>query len=561
LHKGIQKLRNLQKGIRQKRFHVRKDRKVYLEVETSLGERIKFAIEDASITALRGYIVEGELCEESSFEGCVLPESRLSWGSESLTLGKLHLKRIKTEGEVTEVVFTCVENKVPLSGSLTKYFYLLEDGAESPFDFEISYGKFSLASFSEAQFAHPDLFEKCRQYDFFLKEFRKNPLFQYYSVKKEPNGSRAKFTLSGSNFTVDCVSFAGYDYLGFSRHPEVKEAAIKAIERYGMGAEGSPVLSGKTKIHEELEAAVARTFRKEDAVLFNSGFSANIGALTGLLSANDFVLADVFSHASIHDAIAASNAKFRMFKHNNIQHLNSILKECRDEENGTLIVTEGLFSMEGTVPDLVSIVESAKAKNARLYLDECHSIGVMGESGLGAAERFGVLDKIDVFMGVFGKGLGGGCGGFIAGNREMVNWLRFFARSGMFSVAMPPGIAAASLKALELMLREPERRVKLQRNITRFRDGLRKLGITPISDEQSPIIPVIVSDESRMGLMNQKLLSRGIYVNCVLFPAVPVGKSRFRFSLTAEHSDSDIDLALFALEEAFQLEEKLGKSA
>ena len=545
-------MKNITNAIRQKRFHIKPEMAVKLCVESVMGNQFEFQIQDASISSVKCSFL-GEQLDDSFLVDAILPESKLMWAAESSVLGKLLLRRVSTTESGTVCVFSCIEGKIPLNGSLAKFFDRLEDGDESPFDYEINHGKFSVAHFAESTFNHPDILEKCRQFEFFLQDFKKNPLYQYFSVKKDPNGSRAKFKLSRTGSIVEAVNFASYDYLGFSSHPLVKEAAIKAIEQYGVSSEGTQILSGKTALHEELESKISSFFGRPDAILFTSGFAANLATITALLSCHDFAVADVYAHASLHDAIGASRAKTRLFKHNNIGHLDNLLTEHRGEENGVLVVSEGLFSMEGTVPDVKALTECAEKHNARLFMDECHSIGIMGETGLGAAERYGVLDKVDVYMGSFSKGLGGGACGFITGEREVIKWLRFFGRAGMFSAALAPNLAAACIKILDLIRLEPHRRIRLQHNIQRLRAGLKRLNLELISDEQSPIIPIIIPDEKILGAMNQTMISRGVYVNCILYPAVPMGKSRFRFSVTFNHTDSDIDLAIFAMEDALRM--------
>ncbi len=541
----------IENSIRQKRFMVREGAEVTLTVETQSGARFDLRVSDASVGGLAATIPASTPGLDLEVDQ-ILPESKLFWGEQNAALGKLFIRRVLNQEDLVVVAFTCIDCRVPLMSNLSTCFTELSSGAESPLDFELGSKKFNLASFAESEFQHPDLFEKCRQFQFYINDLRKNPLFQYYSIKQSSQGSRAKYKVSGSSKRIDCVSFASYDYLGFSQHPEVIASAKDAIDRFGVSAAGTMVLAGKTSLHEELEAKIADFFEREDALLYTTGFATNVGLVTGLVRANDLIVADIYSHASLHDGIAASRAKARFFKHNSISNLKNILEEHRAQSQGCLVITEGLFSMEGTAPDLRQLINVSKEHNARTFIDECHSIGVIGENGRGVSEREGVLDEIDIYMGSFSKGLGAGGGGFITGKKEIIEWLRFFSRPGMFSAALPPAVVGASIKIIELIQRLPERRQRLHENIKRFHKGLKKLGLKTDADVESPIVPVVIGDQELMGKMNAVLIQEGIFVNCILFPAVPVNSSRFRFSITAMHSDSDIDLAINALGKAME---------
>lgn len=540
----------LEVAIRQKRFRVAEGKQVEVVVELDSGERINGRLLDAS---LNGFAceVDGSI-PDGTDSGMIMPESKLIWGENSSPLGRLVVRRIERKTNQTIVGFTCIDAKVPLMGSLSLCFDNLSFGMENPLGFELGSRKFSVANFQENEFTHPDLFEKCRQYQVLLNDLKKNPLYQYYSIKISQNGARVKYKLTGAKRRVESISFASYDYLGFSQNDEVKEAAKRAIDQFGCSSGGSPILAGNSILHEELENKIANLFEKDDAILFSTGYAANVGLIGSLVKQNDLVVADIFSHASLHDGINAGQAKARFYKHNDYNHIARILSENRDSHFGSLIVTEGLFSMEGTSPDLGKIVKIANHYKSRLLVDECHSLGVLGARALGASDRDGVLDKVDIYMGSFSKGLGGGIGGFITGDKELIDWLRFFARPGMFSGALPPSAVGASIKILELLSRDTDLRKKLQGNIARFRKGLQEIGIGTPAEPDSPIIPIIVGDEVIMGKINEILLNNGVYVNCILYPAVPAKLSRLRFSITAKHSESDIDIAINALKIAYE---------
>ncbi len=541
-------------GIRAKRFRVRDGAKVELRLENELGEKALLKVNNSSITGLGAWL-STEDAKKISFEyGKVIPESKIVWEDNEVPLGRLILRSRTQAGDGYVYGFSCVDSRVPLMGSLSKHFESLANTDETALDFELNAGKFNLASFIESDHTHADLFHKCHEYALLKEDTEKNPMWQFYAVRHSVNGLRVKMSLPKIRKPTEYVSFGSYDYFGFSSDAEVKVAATKAIEKYGVSATATPPLSGRTAIHEELEYKLAQMLRKEDAILFNSGFAANVGTLTAILGANDLAVADILSHASIHDGLSASKAKVRLFRHNNNNHLTNQLKENREAHSGALVVTEGLFSMDGDVPNLLEFVKIAKKNNARILLDEVHSFGVMGPTGLGAAERLGVLDDIDIYTGSLSKGVGAG-GGFVAGTKEFVNWLRVFARAGIFSSAVSPSCVAAALKSIDIIQTRPERRQKLLDNIKMFLDGLRALGYSPKSDPESPIVPVIMGDKKKLGVMNKIMLEHGVFVNTIVFPAVAENASRFRFSISAAHSPSDIQLALVALRRAIEVAE------
>ena len=538
-------------GVRLKRFKVKSDNSVILTVSTVKGDRLDFSVVNASVYGIAVRVDQSHLkLVEEIEEGDILSDANLSWGDFECPLGRLSVVR-DYDGDTRIIAFSSIDTKLPLMDSLASYFAEIDRGG-SPLDFELGSRKFSIADFSDVEFSHPDLFQRCHLFQVQLRDQRKNSHFQYYTTRCPIGGSRQRFILANSNKRIEAVSFASYDYLGYSDRPELKEGAIKALEKYGLSASGSMILYGRTELHEELENRLARIFHKEDCVLFSSGFSANVATISGILRRNDLIVADIFSHASIQDGIVASKAQYRPFRNNDTGNLRSILEKHRENANGALLVTEGLFSMEGTIPNIREIIKIAHEYNARIFIDECHSIGIFGPNRLGIADRDDVLDEVDIYMGTFSKGLGVGCGGFIVSNKEVTDWLRYFGRAGMFSGTIPPMLIAAALAALDLLQKNSESLVRLRQNIGYFRRGLKTLGIDTTADPDSPIIPIVVKDEKKLGMMNKILLENNIYANCIMFPAVPVGSSRFRFSITAQHSLSDLDLCLFALKQAFE---------
>lgn len=545
----------LAKAIRNKRFDVKDGVTLSLLFETKTA-RMQGLVQNASVGGLAVLMDISEQPDAKSIhEGELITSSKLLWKDSEAVMGRLLVSRVDHKESTVLVGLHCLDGKVPLMESLSHCFSELATGEESPFGFELGTPKFNLASFSEEEFKHPDLFEKCRQFDFLHNELRKKPLYQYYSIKYDVNGARATYKLTNRPKKRNYVCFTSYDYMGFSRHPKVIDGISRALTKYGVSAEGSMILSGKTDLHEELEKRIAKYFGKEDALIYTSGFSANVGIISSLVRQNDLVVADIYAHASLHDGMSASSAKIRYFRHNDVTHLEKILKAERSQYNGCLVVMESLYSMEGSVPDIEAFTKVAKKYNARIFIDECHSLGFFGEDGRGASDEAGVLEDIDLFMGSFSKGLGVGCCGFLAADKTVIDWLRFFSRTGTFSGALSPGLVAGCIAVLDLLESGEGRPNQLIKNVDRFHHGLKRIGIKTPADKRSPIIPIVIGDQERMSKINEILLDMGIYVNCIMFPAVPVDACRFRFSITANHNDSDIDIALHALEIAF---EKIG---
>jgi glycine C-acetyltransferase len=332
------------------------------------------------------------------------------------------------------------------------------------------------------------------------------------------------------------INLSSYNYLGMSARPEVIAAAKAALDTYGLGAAGSPILSGMMDIHVELERALARFKRKEAAMVFPTGYSTNVGLLSGLMRPGDWVIADQNAHASIVDGAILSKANVRFFRHNNPADLERKLKTATGKK---LVAIEGVYSMDGDVCPLPEIVAVAKKYGARIMLDEAHSAFVYGANGRGVAEHYGLEDEVDIHIGTFSKALGGQ-GGYVAGSMNLYNYLKGFARARVFSCALSPVVAAGVLKSLELAQREPALRTRLWDNVTHMRARLEDAGVD-VGDSTSQVIPIMLRNDRRVFEICQKLLRAGVYLQPVIYPAVAKHRSRFRVSISASHTREQLD--------------------
>ncbi len=337
------------------------------------------------------------------------------------------------------------------------------------------------------------------------------------------------------------LMFGSNSYLGLTNHPRIKEAAKKAIDKYGSGCAGSRFLNGTLDIHIELEERLAKLVQKEEAICYSTGFQVNLGVISSLTNHNDYILLDELDHASIIDGSRLSFSKVLKFAHNNMESLESKLKLC-DPDRLKLIVADGIFSMEGDIVNLPELVKLAEKYDASVMIDDAHSIGVIGHLGSGTASHFGLTDKVDLIMGTFSKSLAS-LGGFIASDKATINYLKHNSRSLIFSASMTPAAAASVLAALDIMQEEPERIANLWHVTNHARKEFQKRGFDTGCSE-SPIIPLFIRDDIKALRMTQILLEDGIFVNPVVSPAVPRHDCLIRFSLMATHTTEQVDIAV-----------------
>ncbi|TDQ11651.1 serine palmitoyltransferase [Pedobacter metabolipauper] len=343
------------------------------------------------------------------------------------------------------------------------------------------------------------------------------------------------------------LMFGSNSYLGLTNHPKIKEAAKKAIDKYGTGCAGSRFLNGTLDIHIELEKRLAAYVGKEAAVLFSTGFQVNLGVISCLLDRNDYLILDEYDHASIIDGSRLSFSRSIKYAHNDMDDLRKKLSRL-PEDAAKLIVADGIFSMEGDLVNLPEIVKIADEFGANIMMDDAHSLGVIGLNGSGTASHFGLTDKVDLIMGTFSKSLAS-LGGFIAGTEETIEFVKHRARSLMFSASMPPAAVASVIAALDIIESEPERIDQLWANTNYAKKLLLEAGFD-IGHTDSPIIPVYIRDNDKTFLITNVLSKNGIFVNPVVSPAVPSDASLIRFSLMATHTFAQIDEAIEKLSAA-----------
>jgi 8-amino-7-oxononanoate synthase len=343
------------------------------------------------------------------------------------------------------------------------------------------------------------------------------------------------------------LNFSSYNYLGMSGHPTVHAAAKAAIDRYGTSVSASRPVSGERELHRELEAQIARAYAVEDAVVFVSGHATNVTTIGYLFGARDLVVHDELIHNSSLQGIQLAGARRLSFPHNDWSALDALLTQQRRKFERVLIVIEGIYSMDGDFPDLPRFIEVKRRHKSFLMIDEAHSFGVMGESGLGIREHFGLTgDAVDIWMGTLSKSLAG-CGGYIAGSTALVEHLKFLAPGFLYSVGMAPPVVAAALAALACMRLEPERVVTLRRRGALFLELARACGIDTGSSAGMAVIPAIVGGSLRAARVSAALMQHGINVQPILYPAVPEKLARLRFFMCCEHTEQDIRTAVAAL--------------
>ena len=345
------------------------------------------------------------------------------------------------------------------------------------------------------------------------------------------------------------LMFGSNCYSGLVNDPRIKEAAIEATKKYGTGCAGSPFLNGTLDLHKQLEHAIADYVGKEDVMIYSTGFEVNLGVVSTLTGREDYVICDEQDHASIVDGRRLSVSKAMKYKHNDMESLEKMLQRC-EPDKVKLIVTDGVFSMEGDVANIPEIVRLAKKYDATVMVDEAHGIGVFGEGGRGTVNHFGLTDDVDLIMGTFSKSFAS-LGGFIATDKEITNYLRHHSRSYIFTASITPASTAAALKALEIMKTEPWHQEQLWKVTNYALEGFRNMGCE-IGNTSTPIIPLYIRDNMKTFAVTADLLKEGIFVNPVVSPAVAPHDTLIRFSLMATHTEEQVTRALEAIQKVFR---------
>ncbi|PPS25890.1 8-amino-7-oxononanoate synthase [Pseudomonas amygdali] len=345
------------------------------------------------------------------------------------------------------------------------------------------------------------------------------------------------------------LAFCNNDYMGLANHPEVIAAWQAGAERWGVGGGASHLVIGHSAPHHELEEALAELTGRPRALLFSNGYMANLGAVTALVGQGDTVLEDRLNHASLLDAGLLSGARFSRYLHNDVTSLASRLEKSVGD---TLVVTDGVFSMDGDIADLPALAQAAKAKGAWLMVDDAHGFGPLGANGAGIVEHFGLsMEDVPVLVGTLGKSFGTS-GAFVAGSEELIETLIQFARPYIYTTSQPPALACATLKSLQLLRTEHWRREHLASLIQQFRQGAEQIGLQ-LMDSFTPIQPILIGDAGRALRLSQLLRERGLLVTAIRPPTVPAGSARLRVTLSAAHSKADVQLLLEALEQCYAL--------
>jgi 8-amino-7-oxononanoate synthase len=410
---------------------------------------------------------------------------------------------------------------------------------------------------SESARAAVDVFEKTRKHDRLeqLEAAKEHDLLPYFRLLTSQAGPVVE--MEGR----ETIMLGSNNYLGLTGDERVKQGARDALETYGTGVTGSRLLNGTTPLHLELERELAEWMGTEEAIVYTTGYQANLGCIGTILEPGDTVICDSGDHASILDGCRLSGARLRPFRHNRMEKLGKMLQRAADDGGGVLVVVDGVFSMEGDLCDLPRIVELSEAHGARLMVDEAHGAGVLGARGAGACELFGLEDEVDLRMGTFSKSLAS-CGGFVAGPSEVIEYLRIASRSFIFSASAVPAAVGAALTALRVIRAEgPELFAALLGNAEYLREGLRAIGLEVVepgtlpdgSPATTPVVPVLVGDDWRAVLLWKALFEAGVYTNVAIHPAVPPGGALLRTSLMATHEREHLDRALEIIARAVDL--------
>ena len=378
-----------------------------------------------------------------------------------------------------------------------------------------------------------------------LQHLESNDLLRRLATRESPPVA-GLVQIDGQQF----INFGSNDYLGITASEEMVNAVNHYVSQLGWGAGASPLVNGRGTLHRRLEQELADFEETEAALLFPTGYAANVGTICSLVGKSDVVFSDELNHASIIDGCRLSGAQVLVYRHNDMDHLESLLTESKSSAGRRLIVTDGLFSMDGDLAPVPKLVELAQQFDAMLMVDEAHATGVFGDQGRGVCEHFGIEQQVDVRVGTLSKALGS-LGGFIVGPQSLIDWVCNRARTYVFSTAQPEAIAGASLAALKIVREQPQRRERLLELANRLRGQLSELGFET-GNSESQVIPILVGESDLAVKMSEQLRAKGIYIPAIRPPSVPSGNARLRVSLSSDHTDAQIDSLVSALKQLFR---------
>ncbi len=385
-----------------------------------------------------------------------------------------------------------------------------------------------------------DLLEKCRKFEA-AKQVLASGCYPYFH--RVESGQDPEVIIEGKKM----IMVGSNNYLGLTSHPKVKDAAKKAIEKYGVGCVGSRFLNGTLDLHEELELKLAEFLKRDVALTFSTGMQANLGVISALVGKGDVVITDKYDHASIIDGCKLSFGEMKRFKHNDMEDLEKTLKAISGDF-GKLILVDGVFSMEGDIANLPEIVKLAKKYGTRVMVDDAHGVGVLGKHGRGTAEYFGLEKEVDILVGTFSKSFAA-VGGFVAGDEDLIHYLKHNSRALIFSASLPPSNVASVIAALEIIKSEPERMTRLLEIADKMRCEFVKRGFD-VGTSETPIVPILIGDNMKAFKMWRLLFDKGIFTTPVVSPAVPNNRAMIRTSYIATQKDEQLDKVLNAFEEA-----------
>ncbi len=383
-----------------------------------------------------------------------------------------------------------------------------------------------------------DVFDKCYKFTR-ADDLKEQGWYPYF--KAIQSGADSEVVIDGKQL----IMIGSNNYLGLTQDPRIKQAAQKAISEFGSGCTGSRFLNGTLSLHVELEEKLAEFMNAESALVFSTGFQTNLGTMATIAGKEDIIYTDRNNHASMVDGCRLSFARLVKFKHNNMRDLERLLA-ASNPNKGKLIAVDGVFSMEGNLIDLPNLVKTAKKHDARIMVDDAHSVGVFGENGRGTAEHFHLEDDVDIVMGTFSKSFAS-LGGYIVANAKVIDYLKHHARALIFSASIPPANAASVLAALDILKKEPERRERLWRNVRKMKSAFDEMGFDTCGSE-SPVIPIVVGEDVHTFMFWKKLFENGVFTNPAIPPAVPQGRSLIRTSYMANHTEEELDIVLDVFE-------------